>query len=43
MRYAYAWFFDKYDPDGGGSACTGEMPVYSPKTIWETVVTGVKN
>jgi hypothetical protein len=43
MRYAYAWFFDKYDPDGGGSACTGQMPSYNPQTVWDKVVTGTKN
>ncbi len=42
MRYAYAAFLDKYDPDGGGSACTNGMPQYSPETTWEKI-TGGKN
>ena len=43
MRYAYVAFLDKYDPDGGSSACTAEMPVYSAKTVWERVVPRAKN
>lgn len=43
MRYAYAAFLDKFDPDGGGSDCTAGMPQYSPETTWEKVSTDDKN
>lgn len=38
MRYAYVSFLDKFDPDGGSSACKGAMPAYSSRTTIDSIV-----